>query len=89
MRVPRYNKKCYLHLLLPFSIFFQKQYLPIVAICFILECEIDILSSVLQDMGAVRMLAADKHELAEAVGRARFPNCKAYCLVFGTNIFMA
>ena len=69
--------------------FLQIKYLSIVAIGFVIECEIGILSSVVQDMGAARMVAADKHELAEADGRARFPNCKAYCLVFGTNIFMA
>ena len=43
---------------------------------YFVDCVIDILSSVAEGMGAVRlsMLAADKHKLAEADGRARFPD---------------
>ena len=42
-----------------------------------------------KEMGAARMRAADKHELAEANGQARFPDSTtAYCLLFGTKIFI-
>ena len=41
---------------------------------YFVDCVIDILSSVVEGMGAVNMLAADKHKLAEDDGQARFPD---------------
>ena len=83
----RYDKKCYLHLLLAIQ-----KINCVIKISFH-RCDEFILSSalssVVEDMGASRIVAADKHELAEADWRARSLAATAYCLLFGTIISIA